>query len=74
MTGFCPIRATTTGRPSMPKAPKESYSAKFHIFLEVNKLLELFIPKDYQYTAEQADAIHAFARKLAADMASGIYH
>jgi hypothetical protein len=49
------------------------FDAKFHIFQEVNKLLDMFLPKGYQYTVEQADAVHAFAKKLAADMATGKY-
>ena len=49
------------------------YDAKFHAFQELNKLLDKFIPKGYQYTREQADAIHACARKLAKDLTSGEY-
>jgi hypothetical protein len=46
------------------------YQAKFHVFMEVNKLLEKIIPSGFQCTPEQADAIHAFAKNVAKDLLS----
>jgi hypothetical protein len=49
------------------------WDAKFHAFMELNKVLDKIVPKSYQYTKEQADAIHECARKLAKDLTSGEY-
>lgn len=47
------------------------FDAKFHAFLEVNKLLDKLLPEGTQLTIEQADAVHACAKKLAEDLTSG---
>jgi hypothetical protein len=49
------------------------YDAKFHAFQEIAKLVDFLVPKGYQLTKEQSDAIHACARKLGTDLTSGIY-
>jgi hypothetical protein len=47
------------------------FDAKFHAFMELNKLLDKFTSPVQQYTKEQADAVHACAKKLAEDLLSG---
>lgn len=49
------------------------WDAKFHVFQELNRLLDKFIPEVKQFTPEQVDAVHAFAKKIAADLLSGEY-
>jgi hypothetical protein len=49
------------------------YDAKFHAFNELCKLIEKFVPKEYQFTREQSYAIHECAKKLAKDLTSGEY-
>lgn len=47
--------------------------AKFHAFQELSRLLDKVLPKGYQLTKEQGDAVHACAKKLAEDLTSGEY-
>lgn len=49
------------------------YDARFHAFQELSKLLDKVLPKGYQFTKEQSDAVHACARKLAKDLTGGEY-
>ena len=49
------------------------YDVRFHIFLEVNTLLEKLITDKRQWTEKEANAIHEFAKKLAKDFRSGDY-
>ena len=49
------------------------YDLEFHVFLELNKLLDKLFPNDVQYTLEQVKAIHEFARKIARDVQTGEY-
>lgn len=49
------------------------FDAKFHAFMEINKLLDVVLRKGTQLTAEQVDAVHACAKKLAKDLTSGEY-
>ena len=49
------------------------WNAKFHAFQEIAKVVDVLIPKGYQLTKEQSDAVHACAKKLAADLTSGQY-
>ncbi len=52
---------------------KPKYDAKFRAFQEISKVVDRLVPTGYQLTKEQADAIHACARKLADDLTSGDY-
>ncbi len=47
--------------------------ASFHAFQQVAKLVRVLVPKGYQLTKEQADAVHACAEKLAKDLTSDEY-
>ena len=49
------------------------WNAKFHAFIEINSLINKIVPKGYQFTNEQANAVHACAQKLAKDLTSGKY-
>lgn len=49
------------------------FDAKFHAFMELAKLVDIFLPKGYQLTQVQCDAIHNCATTLAKDLTSGDY-
>lgn len=49
------------------------FDAKFHVFQEIAKLVEVLMPKGYQLTRMQVDCIHACARKLAVDLTERNY-
>jgi hypothetical protein len=49
------------------------YDAEFHAFQMINRLAKRLLPDVRQYTIDQCDAIHEYARILAEDLTSGAF-
>jgi hypothetical protein len=47
------------------------YDAEFHAFQKLAKLAERLLPGVKDYTADQCDALHEYARILAEDLTNG---
>lgn len=45
-----------------------SYDAEFHAFQKLTRLAERLLPNVKNYTADQCDALHEYARILAEDL------
>lgn len=56
-----------------PETPRCGFDAGFYAFQEISKLVDVLLPKGYQLTKVQSDAVHACAKRMAVDLLSGTY-